>query len=88
MSDFIENIYIEHLQESLSPFSNIPVYDEDTPKVFPKGTYTIKDYVGDVKNFPPNLRDGTYRIEVFFSDKAGVVKAGVVLYWKVYPEIG
>lgn len=79
---------MEHLQESLSPYSNLPVYGEDTPKVFPKGTYTITDYVGDVKNFPPNLRDGTYRIEFFLSDKTGAVKAGAVLYWKVYPEIG
>jgi hypothetical protein len=86
-SKFIEDVYIEGLYKDLGPFSNLPEFKEDDPLVFPKGTYHIDNYYGDVRNFPPYLTDGTYRIEIKLYNE-GIIKCGFIVYWKVYPEIG
>jgi hypothetical protein len=89
ISKFIDNIYIDNIQKDLGPYSDLPSFAEDdgVPRVFPKGTYTITNYVGDVTKFPPFLQDGVYRIEIFLSQD-GVVQSGFIIYWKVYPEVG
>lgn len=75
------------LYPDLADFSDLPAFQEEDVMVFPKGTYTITDYIADVKNFPVSLQDGTYRVEIFLSS-LGVVKSGFIIYWKVYPEVG
>lgn len=87
ISGFIENIYIESIQKDLGPFSDLPIFKDGDPKIFPKGSYTITNYVADVTNFPAYLQDGVYRIEIFLSQD-DIVKAGFMIFWKVYPEIG
>lgn len=86
-SEFIENVYMESIQNDLGPYSDLPVFTDEDVKVFPKGTYTITKYAANIQNFPPFLQDGTYRIEIFLSNE-DIVKAGFIVYWKVYPEIG
>lgn len=86
-SNFIKEYYIDSIQKDLGPFSDLPNFTEDSELVFPKGTYTVTNYVADVKNFPPFLRDGIYRIEIFLL-RDHVVESGFVIYWKVYPEVG
>lgn len=60
ISDFIDTIYNENLYKDLGPFSNIPEYKEGDLRVFPKGTYTITNYVANIANFPAYLQDGIY----------------------------
>lgn len=86
-SEFIDNVYLPSLYKDLGPFSDLPGFGEDDVKVFPHGTFTITEYVADVANFPVSLQDGTYRIEIFLWNE-DVIKAGFIIYWKVYPEIG
>lgn len=86
-SEFIKNIYIDYIQNDIGPFSDLPSYKDEDLKVFPKGVYTITNYVGDVKNFPPYMQDGVYRIEIFLSQKK-VIQTGFLIFWKVYPEVG
>lgn len=88
VSDFIKNIYIPSLMLDLTPYSNLPVFeDDDTLKTFPGGTYEINNYVADITNFPAFLQDGLYRIEISL-EKEGQIQSGFIIYWKVYPEIG
>lgn len=88
MSQFLKDIYIPHIQPDVTPYSNLPLFeDADAENVFPPGTYKIENYVGDVQNFPPHLQDGVYRIEIFIA-KEKVVLSGFIIYWKVYPEVG
>lgn len=87
VSEFITNVYVESIQDDLVPYSDLPAFKDEDPKIFPKGLYTITNYVADVQKFPPFLQDGTYRIEIYmFLEK--ILQSGFIIYWKVYPEIG
>jgi hypothetical protein len=88
VSEFLKKIYIPYIQPDVTPYSNLPEFEDDgEKKAFPGGEYEIKEYVGDIQNFPPHLQDGTYRIEIFLS-KDGIVQSGFLIWWKVYPEVG
>jgi hypothetical protein len=52
-SKFIDNIYIDNIQNDIGPFSDLPVFNDGDPRIFPSGTYTVTNYVADVTNFPP-----------------------------------
>lgn len=74
--EFIDNIYIDNIQKDVGPFSDLPIFKDGDARVFPKATYTVTNYVADVKNFPPFLQDGVYRIEIFLSNE-GIIKSGL-----------
>lgn len=84
---FIKNIYKEHLQPDLQESSDLPIFDEDTNCPFPKGLYTITNYVTDVRNYPNYMQDGTYKIEIFlWKNDENMIVAGLQIIVKISAE--
>ena len=86
--DFVKTVYKDQIQTEFHDSSDLPVFmDGDSTCPFPKGNYTLTNYMADVRNFPTSLQDGTYRIEIFFFNE-DIVKTGFIIYVKIYPEVG
>lgn len=86
--DFVQSIYKEKVQTEFHDSSDLPVFKDGDPTCpFPKGNYTLTNYMADIRNFPNSMQDGIYRIEVFMFNE-NIIKTGFIIYAKIYPEIG
>lgn len=88
MCDFVKTVYQDKIQNEFQGTSNLPVFKKgDSACPFPKGNYTLTNYMADVRNFPTTLQDGTYRIELFMY-RNNILTTGFIIYMKIYPEVG
>ena len=86
--NFVKSVYKDKIQSEFSDTSDLPVFKDGDPTCpFPKGDYTLTNHLADVRNFPTYMQDGLYRIEMSFYQE-NIVKTGIIIYAKVYPEVG
>ena len=86
--NFVKTIYKKRVQSENSDTSDLPVFKDGDPTCpFPKGDYTLTNHLVDIRNFPPFMHDGLYRVETSFYHE-NIVKTGIIIYAKIYPEVG